>query len=128
MGEVSGKKTRICCGNKKHRPMKQIRVEALTKILNDLEDFRIDPNQYLSDAEPQGVYDTVLTGRINSLLAFCQTLGWSELVAKLQGMTPLGADALQALEVIQSFVRAFCKIRSRAGCVAGKSDIVLLTY
>ena len=84
--------------------MKQIRVEALTKILNDLEDFRIDANQYLADAEPQGFYDTVLTGRINSLLAFCQTLGWSELVAKLQGMTPLGADALQALEVIQSYV------------------------
>ena len=28
----------------------------------------------------------------------------------------------------QSYSRAFCKIRSRAGCVAGKSDIVLLTY
>ena len=80
------------------------RTEALTKILNDLEDFSIDANQYFSDAEPQGFYDTVLTGRINSLLAFCQTLGWSELVAKLQGMTPLGADGLQALEVIQSYV------------------------
>ncbi len=28
----------------------------------------------------------------------------------------------------QLYDRAFCKIRSRAGCVAGKSDIVLLTY
>ena len=84
--------------------MKQIRVEALTKILNDLEDFKIDVNQYWGDAEPQGFYDTVLTGRINSLLAYCQTLGWSELVAKLQGMVPLQANAIESLEVIQSYV------------------------
>lgn len=84
--------------------MKQTRVEALTKILNDLEDFRIDGTEYWSDLEPQGYYDIALTGLIDSLLAYCQTLGWSELVAKLQGMTPLRADAIESLQLIHSYV------------------------
>ena len=51
------------------KPLKHNRVDAITNILNDLEDFRIDLDQYWSDAEPQGIYDTVLTGKIDSLKA-----------------------------------------------------------
>ena len=84
--------------------MKHNRVDAITNILNDLEDFRIDLDQYWSDAEPQGIYDTVLTGKIDSLKAYCQTLGWFELVTNLQEMTPVRANAVESLELIQSYI------------------------
>ena len=84
--------------------MNHIRIDALTSVLDDLEAFRIDLNQYYDDAEPQGVIDDVLTGKIDSLRAFCQTLGWSDLVTSMRDMTPLRATAVESLEVIQSFV------------------------
>ena len=84
--------------------MKHNRVDAITSILNDLEDFRIDVNQYWSDAEPQGFYDTVLTGMINSLSAYCQTLGWTELLTKLQEMKPLRGNAVESLELVKSYI------------------------
>ncbi len=84
--------------------MTQTRTEALCAILDDLAAFEIDLNVYYDDAEPQGVVDNVLTGKINSLRAFCQVLGWSELVAHMQTMTPLQANAVESLETIQTFV------------------------
>ena len=84
--------------------MKHIRIDALTSVLDDLEAFKIDLNQYYDDAEPQGIYDVVLTGKINSLRAFCQTLGWSDLVTSMRDMTPLHMTAVESLELIQSYV------------------------
>ena len=46
----------------------------------------------------------MLTGKIDSLRVFCRALGWSELVASMQDMTPLQGDAVESLQVIQSFV------------------------
>jgi uncharacterized protein (TIGR02391 family) len=80
------------------------RAEALREILDDLAAFELDLNAYYGDAEPQGVYDSVLSGKINSLRAFCQTLGWSELVAHMQGMTPLQCNAVESLGRIKGFV------------------------
>ena len=77
---------------------------ALMEILDDLEKFRIDVNQYLSDPEPQYLSDSVLTGMINSLLAYCQTLGWSKLTTRLEQMTPLRGNAIESLQFIQTFV------------------------
>ena len=84
--------------------MPQTRTKALSAVLDELATFEIDLNVYYGDAEPQGVIDTLLTGRINSLRAYCQVLGWSELVAQMQSMTPLRGDAVESLEVIQGFV------------------------
>ena len=84
--------------------MPQTRVEALTAVLDDLAGVDIGLNDYYDDAEPQSVIDNVLTGKINSLRAFCQLLGWSELVAPLQGMTPLQGNAIESLATVQSFV------------------------
>ena len=84
--------------------MNHIRIDAVTSVLDDLEAFRIDLNQYYDDAEPQGIIDVVLTGKIDSLRAFCQTLGWSDLVISMRDMTPLRGNAVESLEVIQSFV------------------------
>ena len=84
--------------------MKHIRIDALTSVLDDLEAFKIDLNQYYDDAEPQGIIDDVLTGKINSLRTFCQTLGWSALVTSMRDMTPLHVNAVESLELIQSYV------------------------
>lgn len=84
--------------------MPQTRIEALTAVLDDLAKIEIGLNDYYGDAEPQAIVDNVLTGKINSLLAFCQLLGWSELVAQMQGMTPLQGNAIESLATIQSFV------------------------
>jgi uncharacterized protein (TIGR02391 family) len=84
--------------------MTQSRTEALTAVLDDLAGFEIDLNIYYDDAEPQGVIDTLLSGKIESLRAYCRVLGWSDLVTQLQEMTPLRTNAVESLEVIQRFV------------------------
>ena len=84
--------------------MPESRAEALTAVLNDLAALKVGLNDYYDDAEPQAVIDSVLTGKINTLRAFCQVLGWSELVGHLQGMTPLQGNAIESLASIQSFV------------------------
>lgn len=84
--------------------MPQNRTEALNSVLDDLDRFEISLDPYYSDQEPQGVIDNILSGKINSLRAFCQLLGWSELVAHMQDMTPLHGNAVESLESIQAFV------------------------
>ncbi len=84
--------------------MPQTRTEALIAVLDDLANIEIGLNEYYDDAEPQAVIDNVLTGKINSLRAFCQVLGWSELVTSMQDMTPLQGNAIESLATIQSFV------------------------
>jgi uncharacterized protein (TIGR02391 family) len=84
--------------------MTQNRIDALNSILDYLDRFEINLNHYYDDAEPQGVIDSVLSGEINSLRAFCQLLGWSELVTHMQNMTPLRGNAVESLASIQAFV------------------------
>ncbi|WP_080311114.1 TIGR02391 family protein [Burkholderia pseudomallei] len=84
--------------------MRKPRAEAIGKVLADLEAFQIDHQAYFDDAEPQGWYDAVLTGKVKSLFAFCRVLGWSELVSSLETLLPLQGDAPSALEQIQAFV------------------------
>jgi Protein of unknown function (Hypoth_ymh) len=84
--------------------MSNARTDALNAVLDDLDKFEIDLNVYYDDAEPQGVIDRVLSGKIASLRAFCQLFGWSELVAHLRNMTPLKGDAVEFLESIRAFV------------------------
>lgn len=84
--------------------MEHTRSEAVVAVLDDLDNFKFTLNTYYDDAEPQGVIDSLLTGKINSLLAFCQLLGWSELTGQLKDLIPLRGTAVESLEVIQSFV------------------------
>lgn len=83
--------------------MQTSRTNALNAVLDDIE-FKFGLNPYYDDLEPQSVIDSFLTGKINSLLAFCQTLGWSELVAHLREMTPLNGNAVEALSTLKDFV------------------------
>ena len=82
------------------------RIKALAAAIDDLAEFEIDVAQYYSDSslEPQVVIDAVLDGKINSLRLFCQTLGWSDLVAALGELVPLRGNAFPSLLTIQAFV------------------------
>ena len=80
------------------------RTKALTDILDDLAAFEFNVNHYYEDPEPQGFYDSLLTGKLESLQAFCQALGWSELVPSIQQITPLQGNAVESLEIIKSFI------------------------
>ena len=77
--------------------MPSMRAEALSRLLEDLDAFEIPLNPYYDDVEPRGVIDDHLTGKINALRAFCQDLGWAELVAKIKDMMPLQCNAARKL-------------------------------
>ena len=84
--------------------MSTIRTEALDKIVSELERFEIDLNQYWNDLEPQAAYDVLLSGKIDALAHFCQTLGWSELCEQLNELLPLKCSAPESMERIQGYV------------------------
>ena len=80
------------------------RTEALTAVLDDLASVEFKPNEYSADLEPQDFIDNVLTGKIDSLRAFCRKLGWSELEKLLNDMTPLRGNAIKSLQLLQSYI------------------------
>lgn len=84
--------------------MPQPRAEAIRSLLDALQAFEIDNNAYYDDPEPRAFYDDHLNGKVRSLLAYCQSLGWSELVAQLQELTPVQGNAIPGLELLQSYV------------------------
>ncbi|MBN1364990.1 MAG: TIGR02391 family protein [Syntrophaceae bacterium] len=90
--------------NQKKEPTQKTRAEAMTAVINDLAAFEIGLNDYYDNPEPRSVIDNVLTGKINSLRAFCQKLGWTDLLVHMQDMTPLQGNAVESLASIQSFI------------------------
>ena len=83
--------------------MEHVRTETLTAVLDDLASIEIDLNEYYDEQEAQWVIDRSLTGKINTFQAFCKTLGWSEILTSMQEMTPLSGDAVESLEVLQTY-------------------------
>jgi uncharacterized protein (TIGR02391 family) len=84
--------------------MTKQRSEALDRLVSELESFSIDLNQYYDDAEPQGVYDNILTGKLEALAGFCSALGWSELSEPIRQLVPLRCSAVEAMEQVQGFI------------------------
>jgi uncharacterized protein (TIGR02391 family) len=84
--------------------MTNLRSDAINNLLDELEAFEIPLNPYYDDPDPQGVIDDILTGKVNSLRAYCQLLGWSELVATLQDLSPFQGNAVNGLDLIKTFV------------------------
>ncbi|MBI5281632.1 MAG: hypothetical protein HY858_08130 [Candidatus Solibacter usitatus] len=84
--------------------MQATRTEAVNAVLDDIAAFEIELDHYYGDLEPQGVIDVLLSGKINTLLAYCQTFGWSELVPHLMNLTPLRGSAVETLSMLQDFV------------------------
>jgi uncharacterized protein (TIGR02391 family) len=76
----------------------------LSGLLDELARFELGPADYWEDAEAREAYDSYLTGLVNTLLAYCQSLGWSELVGQLRDMTPAHCNAFESLETVHRFV------------------------
>ena len=85
--------------------MTKARSEALERLVQDIEEFKIDWQQYFDDLEPQSIYDSALSGKLEALARFCGTLGWSELAEPLREMVPLRCSALEVLECRISSLR-----------------------
>ena len=105
--------------------MNETTAKALSRVLDDLEAFEIELNAYYDDLEPQSIIDTVLNGKINSLRAFCQSLGWHDLSLPLKDMVPLRGTAVESLEVIQSFVVPEARRLLSSTEVGGKAGLRL---
>ena len=84
--------------------MSKVRSEALANLVEELECFELDLNQYYDDAEPQGIIDSHLTGKLEALSHYCQAFGWSELLVALEKQLPLRCSAQETLSVVQDFV------------------------
>jgi uncharacterized protein (TIGR02391 family) len=84
--------------------MPELRSETLTRILDDIEGFDFTLNDYYDDAEPQGVIDSLLTGKVNSLIVYFDILGWQVLKAQIAGMVPFHCDAVESLDTLKNVI------------------------
>ena len=84
--------------------MTAVRSEALERLVQELEEFKIDWQQYYDDLEPQGIYDSALTGKLEALAGFCGAIGWSELSAPLREMIPVKCSALEVMEQVRGYI------------------------
>lgn len=79
-------------------------ADAVLSVTGDLEGTNFSLNDYYDDHEPQSVIDNVLTGKINTLRVYCETIGWRGLARRLQELTPLRGNAVEAMELVKSFI------------------------
>ncbi|SFM91777.1 TIGR02391 family protein [Marinobacter pelagius] len=84
--------------------MSKVRSEALSNLLEELEGFELNLNQYYDDAEPQSIIDSHLSGKLEALAHYCQAFGWSELAETIDKQLPLRCSAQETLSVIQGYV------------------------
>jgi len=84
--------------------MPELRSETLTRILDDIDSFEFSLNDYYDDAEPQGVIDSLLTGKVNSLIAYFNILGWQVLKAQIENMVPFRCDAVESLDTLKNVI------------------------
>jgi uncharacterized protein (TIGR02391 family) len=84
--------------------MPELRSETLERILDDIDRFSFTLNEYFDDAEPMGVIDSLLTGKINSLIAFFQILGWQVLYTQIENMTPVRCNAVEILDKLKNVI------------------------
>lgn len=81
------------------------RSDAVTQLLDELESFEINLNQYYGDdPEPRPVCDSYLTGRLEALALFCRRLGWSDLAGQITGRLPLEGDGPEILGLVKAYV------------------------
>ena len=54
--------------------------------------------------EPQSVYNSLLSGKLDALSHICLALGWSDLSGPLQGLLPLRCSVSEAMERVRGYV------------------------
>lgn len=86
------------------RALPAAQAESVLSVIEDLEGMNFGLNDYYDDLEPQGIIDSVLTGKINTLRMYCETIGWRGLAGRLQALTPLRGNAVEAMELVKSFI------------------------
>jgi hypothetical protein len=86
------------------RELPPAQADAVLSVVQDLEDMKFSLNDYFDDLEPQSVIDSVLTGKINTLCVYCETVGWRGLAQILRELLPLRGNAVEAMELVRSFV------------------------
>lgn len=84
--------------------MSSIRSDAISKIITDLETFEIKANDYFEIRELQIFLDTVLSGKLDTLSCYAQTVGWSHIAGSIQELLPVKFTAFEALERCQGFI------------------------
>lgn len=84
--------------------MGKVRSKALSNLVQELEQFELNLNQYYDDLEPQSIIDSHLNGKLEALTHYCQAFGWSELAGVIDKQLPLKCSAQESLSVIQGFV------------------------
>ncbi len=80
------------------------RVEAINRLLVDVDAYEINLNHYYDELDLQRVYDNTLSGKLDTLSCYCKALGWSELAGVLNETLPLEGNAVEALERAKGFV------------------------
>ena len=80
------------------------RVEAINRLLVDVDAYEINLNHYYDELDLQRVYDSTLSGKLDTLSCYCKALGWSELAGVLNEALPLEGNAVEALERAKGFV------------------------
>lgn len=86
------------------RVLSNIQAKSVLKVVGELEDFRINPNDYYDDPEPRAFFDDALNGLLKTVRTYCDANGWERLSAVVQGIYPVQGDALENLEMIQSYI------------------------
>jgi uncharacterized protein (TIGR02391 family) len=82
--------------------MTDTRTIAILNLLDSLGDA--DLKHYFADPEPRDQWDSYLTGQMKALCGYCRTLGLTELVPAMDEFLPLNGNALEALNMVNSFV------------------------
>lgn len=86
------------------RVLPELQAKSVLKVVGELEDFHIKPNDYYDDPEPRAFLDDALTGLLKTVRAYCDASGWERLSIVLKGILPVQGDALENLELIQSYI------------------------
>lgn len=80
------------------------KAQAIRKLVTDLTVDFIDTQQYFDDLEPQGIYDTLLRGKLLALISYLKQLGRNDLSDSVEQFMPLHGNAVEALTFISDHV------------------------
>jgi len=102
------------------RVLPELQAKSVLKVAGELESFRIKPNDYYDDPEPRAFFDDALNGLLKTVRVYCDANGWGHLSALLKGLLPIHGDALENLELIQSYIAPEPPLRRRTRCLTSR--------
>jgi hypothetical protein len=79
-------------------------ARAVLAVTDEIEGVEYTLNSYFDDPEPRSVIDSILTGKLNSLRVYCTRIGLRMLAKELGDLLPLNGNAVEAMELVESFI------------------------